>query len=144
MLPARGQRVGAVFVILADKDAQIAAVVVGILALVVVALVALVGADRRGIGDAVARGVIVFGATIAGAKENAHDARVGKVGDVPQNIFGPVILRVAGAVVLGVEVLITFGHLPHYHMQPAVFCQRADKLKIAREVGEGLVGAVPP
>src|SRR5579871_5587135 len=144
MLPARRQRIRAVFVILADKDAQIAAVVVGILALVVVALIALVGADRRGIGDAVMHGVVIFGAAVARAKEDADDACVGKIGDMPQDVFGAVILGVPVAVIFGVEVLIAFGHLPHDHMPPAVRRERANKLEVAREVGEDLVGAVPP
>src|SRR5579871_820065 len=90
------QAVAAAAVILADKDAQIAAVIVGVLALMGVAEVALIGADRRGVSDAIFAGVIIFCAAIARAEHHANDARVSKIRYVAEDILGAVILRVTG------------------------------------------------
>lgn len=90
------QAVAAAAVILADKDAQIPAVIVGVLALVGVAEVTLQGADRRGVGDAIFAGVIIFCSAIARAEHCANDARVSKIGYMAQDILGAVILLVSG------------------------------------------------
>lgn len=95
VLLTRWQRISAAAVILADEDTQIAAVIVGVLALMGVAEIALVRADRRGVGDAILESVIIFCSAIARAEQRANDARVSKIRDMAQDVLGTVILRVA-------------------------------------------------
>src|SRR5579885_1476634 len=138
------QAVAAAAVILAGKDAQIAAVIVGVLALMGVAEVALIGADWRGVGDAILARVIIFCSAIARAKEYTNDARVSKIGYMAQDILGAVILLVAGGIIFGIKILVAHRYLPHHDAQAGVGGERADKLEIAREVRQLCVGRVPP
>lgn len=57
----------------------------------VVAEVALIGADWREIGDAIVASVVVFCAAVGRTKQHPKDARVDKIGYMAQDIFGAVM-----------------------------------------------------
>ena len=57
----------------------------------VVAEVALIGADWREIGDAIVASVVVFCAAVGRTKQHPKDAHVDKIGYMAQDIFGTVM-----------------------------------------------------
>ena len=139
------RRVGPVIV--TDGDAEVAAVVIGVLGHMGVAGAALVTAGRHAIvvGDPVAGVVgVVRLAPIGLAEQHRLDAGRLEVLGVAQEIFGPVVLVVAVRIVHRQEILVPHRHLPDDQRPVGVGMQSRHVGEPAREVGQRHVGAIPP
>ena len=130
--------------ILADKDTQVAAIVIRVDAGVIVTIVALVAANGGRIGYAIMHRVYIHGATIARAEQHRDDARRSKARYISQDVFSSIVLVMSWRVIHGIKILVAHRHLPHYYTSMGVPADITDEGEIAREIREGLIVAIPP
>src|SRR6266567_2098196 len=133
----------AMLAVLAEEDAQVAAVVVRVLALVGVAAIAFVAGYRVRVGHAVLHGIDIFCAIITGSEEDSDDTGLREIFDMTQNVFGAVVLVVSLRIIHRVEVLVTYRNLPQDCTAMGCFAEAAKKIQVACEIRKGLVVAIP-
>src|SRR5579871_2842994 len=102
-------------------------------------------ANRRRVGHAVAIAVVVYGAPgVARPEQQPHNSDAGQLLRVGEEVLNPVVLIVAGRVVLRVVVLVADRDLPHDGRSSRGRRYRAEVLLPPGEVREVSVQAVPP
>src|SRR5260370_7151795 len=97
----------------ADKDAQVATIIVGITARMIITEVAFIGANGGRIGDAIVYSINIHSTTISRPEQHGNHAGGCKTGNIPQDILRPVVLVVSRRVVHLVKILVPHWHLPH-------------------------------
>src|SRR5260370_16729677 len=128
----------------ADKDAQVATIIVGITARMIITEVAFIGANGGRIGDAIVYSINIHSTTISRPEQHGNHAGGCKTGNIPQDILRPVVLVVSRRVVHRVKILVPHWHLPHDDTLVLILAHATDIGQVARKIGECPVIAIPP
>src|SRR5260370_27083386 len=125
---------------MADEEAQIAAVVVGIVAGLAIAVITFITADGCGIRHAIMHLIGIQGAAVAArAEEHGNHTRVSEASDIIKDVLGAVILVVALRVIHAGKILVAERNLPEHNASVRGLVERADEVETTREIGKGAV-----
>src|SRR5258708_10992861 len=98
----------------ADKDAQVATIIVGITARMIITEVAFIGANGGRIGDAIVYSINIHSTTITRPEQHGNHAGGCNTGKIPQDLLRPVVLGVSRPGVPSLEILVPPWRFPHY------------------------------